>query len=149
MFQIELKCFYILCSALCQRFGFKRWKSASVENKGKFYFYRTLILPQIFINFHVIFYNPLFLAPWMWMQFSAPIGLCWKWCWVPTRKVPHFSRLKAVADTLERFLAFAVSGSRRYFSFLMDGLEPPRWCRLVLLQESFLLGSILLPRSLI
>lgn len=36
----------------------------------------------------------------------------------------------------------ALSGSRSYFSFLMDGLKAPRWCRLVLLQKSFLLGSI-------
>lgn len=39
------------------------------------------------------------------MQLSAPAGLCWKWYWVPTRKVPHFSRLKAVAETMVRFFS--------------------------------------------
>lgn len=43
----------------------------------------------------------------MWMQFSTPTGLCWKWNWVPTRKVPHCSRLKAVAETVVKFLRFA------------------------------------------
>lgn len=34
-----------------------------LKNKGKFYFFGTLILPQMSVNFHVVFYNSLIFSP--------------------------------------------------------------------------------------